>query len=84
MRKRDELSNPKSCLNKANDDEMLFVLLGRDPAASLAIRVWVRARITMGKNKEDDAQIQEALKIADEMELENKGESELGPNGEIY
>lgn len=32
MRKRDELV--AGCMAKAHDDEMTFVLLGRDPAAS--------------------------------------------------
>ena len=30
MRKRDEMADPKSCLNRALDGEQLFVLLGRD------------------------------------------------------
>lgn len=33
MRKKDELSDPNSCLSRAADDEWTFVLLGRDPAA---------------------------------------------------
>jgi len=37
MRKRDELSNHKSCINRAREDEMVFVLLGRDPAAPAAM-----------------------------------------------
>lgn len=34
MIKRDEVSNPNSCLNRAKDDEMVFVLLARDEAAA--------------------------------------------------
>ncbi len=68
MLKRDELSDPTSCLSKAKDDEMLFVLLGRDKAAPLAIRVWVNERIRLGKNQYDDPQIQEALACARRME----------------
>lgn len=60
MRKRDELSNPKSCLNKARDDEWLFVLLGRDLAAITAVRAWIRKRIKLGKNTKHDPQIMEA------------------------
>jgi hypothetical protein len=62
MRKRDELTDPTSCLNKAKDDEWLFVLLGRDPAASVAVQAWVDERIRLGKNKLDDPQIHEALR----------------------
>ena len=64
MRKCDELVSDKSCLNKANDDEMLFVLLGRDPAAPAAIRAWVAERINLGKNAT------EALACATTMEQE--------------
>lgn len=68
MRKRDELEIPTSCLNRAADDEMLFVLLGRDVAAPAAIRAWVAERIALGKNKANDAQILEALRCALAME----------------
>ncbi len=60
MRKVEELSNPTSCLNKAQDGEWLFVLLGRDVAAPLAVRAWIEARIRLGKNQRSDAQIVDA------------------------
>jgi len=60
MLKRDELTNPASCLNRARDDEMTFVLLGRDAAAPVAIRAWIEERIRIGKNRRDDEQIREA------------------------
>lgn len=68
MRKRDELADPNSCLNRAKDDEMIFVLIGRDVAAPRAIRAWVSERIRLGKNSEHDAQVQEALDCANSME----------------
>ncbi len=79
MIKREELSNPNSCMNKARDDEMTFVLLGRDPAAPEAIRHWAARRVYLGKNEYDDPQITEALAVADEMERQqnNLGESEI-------
>ena len=72
MRKRDELADPKSCLNKARDEEMLFVLLGRDADAPDTIRDWIRRRIAKGKNKLSDAKIQEALECALTMERERR------------
>jgi hypothetical protein len=60
MRKRDELTDPNSCMSKARDDEWTFVLLGRDKAAPAAVRAWIAERIRLGKNKPDDAQIVEA------------------------
>ena len=67
MIKRDELSNPNSCLNRARDDEMVFVLLERDLAASIAILYWAKTRIQLGKNKPEDEQIQNALRCAEYM-----------------
>ena len=60
MRKRDELTCLASCLNRARDDEWLFVLLGRDAAAPVAVRAWIEERIRLGKNTRDDPQISEA------------------------
>lgn len=60
MRKRDELSDPRSCLNRAKSDEWVFTLLGRDAAAADTVRFWIQKRIALGKNEPDDAQIAEA------------------------
>lgn len=38
--KRDELANPNSCLNKAADDEPIFVLRANDPVAAMIVRQW--------------------------------------------
>jgi len=64
MLKRDEVCLPDSCLNKARDDEHLFVLLGRDLAAPAAIRAWIEARIRVGKNHPEDDQLAQAEGIA--------------------
>ncbi len=70
MLKRDEIEHTESCFSKARDDERLFVLLARDPAAPAAIRHWVDVRINLGKNKLTDPQIVEALDCARRMEAE--------------
>jgi len=70
MRKNEELSNPDSCMSRANPDEMTFVLLGRDVCAPEVIRYWANARIVAGKNRRSDLQIQEALHCAAIMERE--------------
>jgi len=67
MKKHDELLDTTSCLNRAADDELLFVLLERDAAASVAIRAWARERIRLGKNTRTDPQITEALSCARRM-----------------
>ena len=70
MRAEKELNEPTSCLNKAFPQEMVFVLLGRDPAAPYAIRNWTARRIALGKNKSSDEQLKEALVCADTMEVQ--------------
>lgn len=64
MLKQQEVSNPKSCLSRARDDEYVFVLLARDVAAADTIRYWIQRRIELGKNKADDPQILEAASAA--------------------
>jgi hypothetical protein len=58
------------CMAKAFPDEPTFVLLGRDKCAPLAIRAWIEARILMGKNTLNDAQISEAFELVRMMEAE--------------
>lgn len=70
MRKRFELN--QGCMAKAFDHEPTFVLLARDIAAPAAIREWCRLRCLHGKNGAQDAQITEALAIADVMQDEQQ------------
>jgi hypothetical protein len=73
MRKLEELSNPASCLNKATDDEWLFVLLGRDPAAAATVRFWIDERLRLRLNMPGDDKLQEAEKWAETMENLHRG-----------
>jgi hypothetical protein len=75
MIKHDVIDNPKSCFNLAFDQEHLFVLLARDPAAFVAIRAWITERLRLGRNKPGDEQIREAYECATLMELQ-RGEIE--------
>lgn len=72
MRKRDELGRKDTCMAHAHSQEMTFVLLGRDPAAPMAIYAWAAERIRLGKNAEGDAQIIEARACADTMAEEGR------------
>ena len=67
MRKREEITNPNSCFNKARMDEMVFVLLERDVAAPSTIRHWIQERVARGKNVMTDPQIEEALLCSEYM-----------------
>lgn len=68
MRKKHELAKPESCLNKAKDEEMIFVLLARDKAAGATIRFWRYERIRLGLNEAHDSQMMEALTCAEIMD----------------
>jgi hypothetical protein len=70
VRKRDELADPKSCLNKARDDERLFVLLERDEAAPNTVRYWISERIRLGLNRPGDPKIVEAGRWIEAVEAE--------------
>lgn len=72
MRKREELAVPDSCWNKAGDDERLFVLLERDMTMPDVIRYWVAKRIEKGVNREGDAQLEEALGLAQAIEDDHR------------
>lgn len=68
MLKHDELADPNSCLNKANDEDFIFVLIQKDIAMADTIRFWCSKRIVMGKNKHDDPKIKEAMALADKLD----------------
>lgn len=60
--------NPNDCYIKANPDEPMFTLLGRDPTAKATIHAWCSLRIKTGLNKPHDAKIKEAYTLAAQME----------------
>ena len=72
MKKLDELNHPNSCLNKATPNELIFVLLGRDPAVPGTIDAWVAERLSLQKNQITDSQIQEAKSLANQMREEQR------------
>jgi len=75
MRKSEELTNPASCMSRAREDEMTFVLLGRDRVAAWAIRIWCALRWLVRKNRFNDPQITEALDCADAMDRDRAKEA---------
>lgn len=54
------------CHAHADPDEPLFTLLGRDPAASVAVRYWIAIREEMGGTAPE--KLEEARKCVDQME----------------
>jgi hypothetical protein len=65
MIKSRELSEPTSCINKSQDDEMVFVLCARDPLAADLVRIWANQREVRGGKPE---KVAEARAAADAMD----------------
>lgn len=68
MIKSKEVSDPNSCLNRAADDEPIFVLRAHDVTMPAAIDAWIDYRIKAGKNMPNDPQIVEATRLAHQAE----------------
>ncbi len=73
MKRTDEVSDQKSCFNRALNEERIFVLLARDEAAAATVEFWARERIRLGKNILSDPEIQDALSCAALMRTERDG-----------
>lgn len=63
------ISDCNSCWNRAQMDEPVFVLMGRDECAMTAIHAWIKDRTRLGKNTIDDPQIRQAMDAIREIEL---------------
>lgn len=77
MQKQEEISNPDSCLNKAADDEPLFVLRAHDRMAPMTVRQWAMRAKAFGSPKE---KIDEAHRIANRMEAWAKEHGDKVPD----
>lgn len=64
MLKKQELSVPNSCLNKAASSEPIFVIRGKDILAPMLIRHWA----TMAEGVHEAEKVHEARGLADEIE----------------
>lgn len=65
MIKTDEISNEESCLNKAADDEPVFVLRAQDRLAPRVIRYWASRATVAGVPA---GKVNEAYALAAQME----------------
>lgn len=66
MKKCNEIANPDSCLNRAEDDEPLFVIRAKDKVSASAVRTWAEWAQLTGSHEPE--KIQEARAIAEDME----------------
>ena len=65
------------CYLKAEPNEPVFTLLGRDPTAAIVITFWRKLRVELGK---DGEQVDQAADIARDMEAYARG---LGKGAQI-
>lgn len=73
MLKHRELSSPSSCLNRADENEPVFVLRANDELAPGAVRHWAAQYIATKGGWEamtgrQHTKYQEAMKLADQMD----------------
>lgn len=68
MKKSDEIKSSTSCLNKAADDEPIFVLRGKDMVAPRVVEYW--AQLASGVHETE--KIDEALNLAEAMRIWRK------------
>lgn len=64
MIKRKELSDPNSCINRAEDDEPVFVLRAKDPIASQVVLYWCKLAYRI----HEEEKIREADDLAIDMD----------------
>jgi hypothetical protein len=76
MEKLREMADPASCLNKAGDHELLFVLLERDPSCLAAVEAWINDRIARGLNTSTDDKITSARQWMSEV-IQRRGPRHL-------
>ena len=58
------------CYGKAADDEPLFVLRAKDPAAPAAIQAWIVARLACGVSKDGEIErLKEAMQCVHAMSV---------------
>ena len=65
MKKMDELTDPSSCINRAANDEPVFVLRASDPLAAGVVDYW--ANQAEGTNLHEVYKINTAHEVAQEM-----------------
>jgi hypothetical protein len=85
-----EIAEPNSCLNRAADDEPIFVLKSTDPLASSIVRTWAimywktKSAEPMGMTPKQRAKYEEAMTLASEMDVWHQAYSERTGGGDEH
>lgn len=67
---------PFDCYANAEPDEPMFILLGRDPAASFVVRLWTSMRRAMGSTSDTKLTEAEACAAAMKEFAKQRGKAE--------
>ena len=65
MTKAENMKDPQSCLNKAAQDEPVFILRAKDPLAATVVACW--AALAMSEGIHEQSKIDGALDVAKAM-----------------
>jgi hypothetical protein len=68
------MANGEGCLGKAADDELLFVLRAKDPAAAMVVRIW--SQIAASQAMHEPEKLAEAFELATQMDAWRKAHIE--------
>lgn len=66
MKRLDELNQAGSCLNKAEDDEPIFVIRAKDPIGASTVRQWALEAERSGQHR--PAKVANARALATQMD----------------
>lgn len=69
MMKRDEIADPNSCLNRAADDEPLFVLRANDILAMGIVHQWASQYLAMKAEQPEGPTLKQMAKYREAKEL---------------
>lgn len=68
MTKKEAIEDPNSCWNKAHDNDIVFILIQKDPQAPKTIQLWAAMRVLFGNDDLNAPKITSALDIADKID----------------
>ena len=74
MLKREELFNPQSCLNKAEPEELIFVVRAKDPLAAQTVRHWAAMAVGVHEKEKIDEAISWAKRAEEFLETQSRPE----------
>lgn len=71
MTKAELINNPESCLNRAKDDEPVFLLRAQDMLAIQTVRDWANklTQVQLSLHQTASSKVNEAFEVANQMQV---------------